>query len=122
MATILVIDDDPWILDFFVEILTREGHKVHKAENGDIGLSLYRELLPDLLITDMIMPQRDGLATIMELNREYPEAKIIAVSGGGAIEPERYLRLAKTIGAKQSLKKPFTRDDLIAAVNKVLAS
>jgi len=120
MANILVIDDDPWVLKFFVQILTDAGHTVYQAENGHTGLELYREKLPDLLITDMIMPDKDGLSTIMDLDREFPDARIIAISGGGVIESERYLALAKTIGALVTLEKPVDRKDFLAAVDKAL--
>lgn len=121
MATILLIDDDPWVLNIFTQMLVREGHTVVPAENGQQGIDLYRESPADLVITDMVMPFKDGLETIMELKHEFPNVKIIAISGGGAIEPGRYLSLAKNIGAVATMTKPLTKEDLVCAVNKVLA-
>ncbi len=92
-----------------------------QAENGKQGIDLYRENQADLVITDMVMPLKDGLETIMDLKNEFPQARVIAVSGGGAIEPERYLSLAENIGASNTLKKPLTTAELLAAVDKALA-
>ena len=121
MALILVVDDDPWIRKLFAEILQSNGHEVICAEDGQQGLDLYRQKAFDLIITDMIMPVKDGLKMILELEKEFPEAKIIAISGGGVIEAERYLNLADTIGAQKNLTKPISKEDFLAAVSEVLA-
>ncbi len=123
MALILVIDDDPFIRKFFTEILQTAGHDVICAENGQQGLDFYRRqpTTIDLVITDMIMPIKDGLKMLMELLKEFPEAKTIAVSGGGSIEAERYLNLADTIGVQGSLTKPVSQADLLSSVAKTLS-
>jgi CheY-like chemotaxis protein len=120
VALILVVDDDPWVRKVFSEILQTVGHEVACAEDGQQGLNIYKHGDFDLVITDMIMPVKDGLKMIMELRADYPDAKIIAISGGGVIEAERYLNLADTIGAQKNLTKPVSKDDLIMAVSEVL--
>jgi len=120
LARILVIDDDPWILKIFTQILESEGHSVETAVDGQEGIETYRNSQADLVITDMVMPVKDGLKTILELDKEFPNVKIIAISGGGVIEPDRYLALAESIGTKKTLTKPVSKQDLISAVNEVL--
>ena len=120
MAYILIIDDNPQILETFKLFLEREGHSVVTASNGQDGIDIFRKDQAELVITDMVMPVKDGIKTIIELEKEFPNTKIIAISGGGIIEPDRYLSLAKCIGIKQTLTKPITREQLINAVNDVL--
>lgn len=120
MAYIVVIDDDPKILEIFKLFLENEGHSVVTANNGQEGIDIFRNDQADLVVTDMVMPVKNGLKTIMELGTEFPDIKIIAISGGGIIEPDRYLSLAKCIGIKQTLTKPVTKEQLINAVNEVL--
>ncbi len=121
MAHILVIDDDPWVLKIFQQILEIEGHTVSTAVNGQEGLELFRQSPCDLVITDMVMPVKDGLKLIMELEKEYPNVPTIAISGGGVIEPARYLSLAESIGSRKTLTKPVTRQALLEAVNTILS-
>lgn len=121
MAHILLVDDDPWVRKIFVQLLERGGHTVVEAENGEEGIALYRKKPTDLIITDMVMPFKDGLEMIMDLKNEFPHVRIIAISGGGAIEPKRYLTLAETIGASQTLEKPLSKEELLSAVDKALA-
>lgn len=120
MARILIIDDDPWIIKIFQQILEAEGHEITTAANGQEGLDQFRQNPSDLVITDMVMPVKDGLKLIMELTREFPRVPAIAISGGGVIEAERYLTLAESIGTIKTLTKPVTRQDLLAAVNTAL--
>jgi YesN/AraC family two-component response regulator len=120
LAYILVIDDDPIILEGFKQLLEEEEHSVVTASNGQKGIDIFRNDQADLVLTDMIMPVKDGIKTIMELEKEFPDIKIIAISGGGVIEAGRYLNLAEHIGVKQTLTKPVTKEQLINAVNEVL--
>lgn len=120
MARILIIDDDPWVLKIFTQILEAEGHSISTASNGQEGIDLFRQKPADLIITDMVMPVKDGLKMIMELEKEFPNIPAIAISGGGVIEPERYLILAESIGTRKTLTKPVAKQDLIDAVNAVL--
>lgn len=121
VARILVIDDDPWVVKIFRQILEDEGHTVFTANNGQEGLDLFRQNPAELIITDMVMPVKDGLKLIMELEKEFPNVPAIAISGGGVIEPERYLTLAESIGTRKTLTKPVSKQDLIDAVNSVLS-
>ena len=120
MAHILIIDDDPQILDMLGQTLKREGHGVVKALDGKEGLKLYREKPTDLVITDIIMAETEGIEIIMELQRDFPDVKIIAISGGGRIEPEEYLYIARTLGVQKTFAKPIERDELLKAVNELL--
>lgn len=121
MANILVIDDDVQILWVLRKILEKEGHKVISASDGEIGLQHFKNASYDLVITDMIMPNKSGINLITDIFQEYPEAKIIAISGGGAIEAERYLQIAQSLGVARTITKPFTMQSLVEAVNDVLA-
>jgi len=88
MARILVIDDDIQILEMLGQTLEREGYEVVDALDGKEGMRLYREAPTDLVITDIVMPEKEGVETIMELKRDFPDVKIIAMSGGGQINSE----------------------------------
>ena len=121
MATILVIDDDVQILWVIRKILEKVGHKVISAPDGEMGLQLYRNAPYDLVITDMIMPNKSGINLISDILNEFPDARIIAISGGGAIEAERYLQIAKSLGVQQTLSKPFSMQSLHEAVNEALS-
>jgi CheY-like chemotaxis protein len=120
MANILVIDDDATILDMLRQILEREGYDVAKAYNGKEAIKIYREETTDLIITDIIMPGKEGIETIIELTKEFPNIKIIAISGGGRIGAEEYLHIAKVLGAQRTLTKPIEREELLKTVREVL--
>jgi len=120
MAHILVIDDEEPIQDVLRQTLEHAGYEVTVAANGIEGLKAFRENPADLIIVDMIMPQKDGIETIMDLKIEAPDAKIIAVSGGGSTGPKDYLEIAEGIGASHILPKPITRDELLRAVRRLL--
>ncbi|MCL2789809.1 MAG: response regulator [Desulfobulbus sp.] len=122
MKRILVVDDEAQIRTMLTQMLEQEGYTVHTAENGEEGISLVRRYAFDLVITDMIMPVKDGLKFIMELVRDYPEQKILAISGGGAIKAERYLTMAGYLGDIATLEKPFKRDVFLESVRKQLAA
>ena len=120
MARILVIDDDVQIRTLLKEILQQEGYEVVDAPDGLEGVRLYREDPADLVITDIIMPEKEGLEIIRELRTDFPEVKIMAISGGGRIGPEPYLQIAQRLGAQSILTKPIGRDELIGAVREAL--
>lgn len=117
---ILIIDDDERTRKLFRKILEKAEYEVSEAPNGKVGIRLYHEQPADLIITDIIMPEKEGIETIMELRKEFPEIKIIAMSGGGRIDAGSYLDIAKKIGASEVLTKPFTPDELLEAITKVL--
>ena len=105
MAKILVIDDEPSILLMIKKMLEKEGHEVDLALNGRDGMELFENIKPDLVITDIIMPEKEGLETIFELRKKNPGLKIIAISGGGRISPEGYLPRCKTSGSRYGLSE-----------------
>lgn len=121
MARILVIEDEEDIRGLYSRILKHAGHDVIDAPDGKVGIELYRENPADLVITDIIMPEKEGIELIRELRRDFPEAKIIAVSGGGqATSSSTCLRLAKGFGAVKTLAKPFSQQELVDTVREVL--
>ena len=120
MAKILVIDDDEQVLDMLYESLTREGFDVLKASNGEQGLRIYRQEPVDLIITDIIMPEKEGIETIIELRQDFPDVKIIAMSGGGRIGTKDYLHLAKIFGVQRTFTKPVAREQLLDAIKELL--
>ncbi len=120
MKRILVIEDDIQVKALIQKILERAGYEVIAASDGAEGLKLLRENPADLIITDLIMPRKEGLETIMELRRDYPDVKIIAISGGGRFEPESYLETARQMGAARTFTKPFENEELVAAVQELL--
>ena len=119
MANILIIDDDESILSFLEERLRHEGFNVLTAANGKQGMKLFNDNQVDLVITDIIMPDKDGFETILELKKICPNIKIIAISGGGHGHPDYYLDTAKCFRAEYTFKKPFKTDDLLEAVYEV---
>ena len=120
MARILIIDDDSAVLEILEEILKIEGHETFTACDGQEGMKLCHKQQPDLVITDIIMPEKEGIETILEIRRYYPEIKIIAISGGGRIDAENYLKIAKAFGAVQVFTKPLKREQLLKAVDEIL--
>ncbi len=120
MAKILVFDDEPSILLMIKKMLEKIGHEVDIASNGREGMELFEKNKPDLLITDILMPEKEGLETIFELRRKYSELKIIAISGGGRIGPEGYLPSAKLFGADMVFQKPLIQKEFLQAVSLLL--
>jgi DNA-binding NtrC family response regulator len=121
MAVILVIEDDDSFRNVLVQMLEKAGYQVLSAENGNLALKHCSESNPDLVLTDIIMPDKEGLETIQELLNLCPNLKIIAMSGGGKFGPNSYLPLAAKLGAKRTLQKPFMRDELLSTISEVLA-
>jgi DNA-binding response OmpR family regulator len=121
MAEILVIDDDEIFCDVLITALTHAGHQVRSACDGVAGLRSFRERPADLVITDIVMPEKEGLDTIRELRRDAPQLRIIAMSGGLAHDPKLYLHMAEKFGASAVLAKPFALADLNRTVNEILA-
>jgi len=121
MARILVIDDEPNILMMLKRMLEKAGYDVDIAVNGEEGLALFKKFPADLIITDIVMPEKEGLETIRELKKEYPNVKIIAISGGGRIDSREYLESARLFGAEKIFKKPFRQKEMVAAVKELLS-
>jgi DNA-binding response OmpR family regulator len=120
MAKILVLDDEASIVLMIKKMLEKAGHEVEMALNGKDGMILFEQNKPDLLITDIIMPEKEGLETIFELRQKYPDLKIIAISGGGRISPEGYLPGAKLLGADMVFQKPLDQKEFLQAVATLL--
>ncbi len=120
MACILVIDDDLQVRRMLRQMLERSGYVVFDAPDGNAGIKCYRECRADLVITDIVMPEKEGIETIRELVQEFPEVKIIAMSGGGRIGPDAYLEVARQIGAVRTLTKPVEREELLSNISELL--
>ena len=114
MATILIIDDEEIIRVLLRSALEAEGYEVTEAANGREGLELYRQRPTNLVITDIVMPELNGLDIVMELTREFLDAKVIAISGAGG--ERNVLDVAKLLGARQTFQKPFSIPHLLDAV------
>ncbi|MFQ6113748.1 MAG: response regulator [bacterium] len=120
MARILVIDDEPQVRTMLKEIFEDEGYQVVTAADGEEGLKLYRYEPADLVVTDIVMPEKEGLATIRELRQISPEVKIIAISGGGRVVTRDFLRVAQAFGAKRVFSKPIATEELLRAIAGLL--
>ena len=120
MGRILIIEDDAQIRKMLRRVLEDAGYEVEEAPDGLEGIELYRKKPADLVITDIVMPEKEGLETIIELRREFQDVKIIAISGGGRIRPEPYLQVAEGFGVEHVFTKPFDIRDLLAAVVKLV--
>lgn len=118
MARILLIDDDELIRAMLTEALEEDGHQVQAAANGRQGIERYSSDF-DLVITDIVMPEQEGIQTIMELRKLDPSVKIIAMSGGGRTRGEDYLNLAEKLGAVYTFAKPLELDKFLAAIKSL---
>jgi CheY-like chemotaxis protein len=121
-ARILVIDDDAAVRETLRQVLESAGHAVTCAEDGERGLEAFETARPDLVITDIIMPEREGIATILELRRRRPDRPIVAISGGGRTGGTDFLTMARRLGADAALPKPFELEELLDTVARCLAA
>ena len=121
MACILVVDDEEVVRVTLRQMLEKAGHQVFEAENGVEALRVFEKREADLVITDIIMPEKEGIETIMELRQRKPDLKIIAMSGGGRTGNREYLHLAKSFGADNVLPKPFKMGEVQELVNRTMA-
>ena len=122
MARILLIDDDDMVRSTLHYILVKSGHTVIEAHNGVEGLELYPSVSADLLITDIVMPDMNGLQFLQKLHHNYPPVRTIAISGGGAHFNDNCLQAAKSLGVEKVLAKPFSCAAFMTAVNDLLAA
>ena len=118
---ILLIDDEAPVLHTLQLLLEESGYAVTVARNGKDGVAAYRTERPDLVLTDIIMPDQEGIETIMQIRRDCPDARIIAMSGGGRIGNSDFLAIASALGANATIAKPFEVDDLLILVERTLA-
>ena len=122
MAKILIVDDDEVLRGAMAKALQRLGHEIRTAENGRKAMQVHREWLPTLIITDLIMPEQEGFETIQAIRAKDKTVKIIAMSGGGSVNPNGYLEIARFLGADAILVKPFELEQLQAVLTQVLGA
>jgi len=119
-SAVLVIDDDPALLNSFATVLSAYGIPIATARDGLEGLAAFRRISPAVVLTDIVMPEQDGIGAIMTMRRERPATKIIAMSGGGGMGKRDYLTIAKNLGADAVIHKPFEVDDLMKLIRTFL--
>lgn len=121
MSRLILVEDDPQVRGMLSETLQQEGYEVAEASNGREAITLYRQAPADLVITDIIMPEQDGVETIHALRREFPDVKVIAISGGSAnIRGDYLLGTANALGAIKTFNKPVDMNELLETVKSVL--
>ena len=117
---ILVVDDDASIRMFIRRVLEHQHYEVLEARNGDEGIRVYRESLPDLVLLDLYMPEKDGLETLRDLRLETPQPKVVTMSGGGPKYDVTILQSARFLGSQSALVKPFSIGELLELVRTML--
>ncbi len=120
MAKILVVDDEELARFTIREVLRTEGHEVVEAGNGNEGIDCLKAEPFDLVVTDIIMPEKEGVVMIIEIRRDFPDLGVIAISGGGRTHNLNFLELARKFGADKVLAKPFTAAELLQTVDECL--
>ena len=120
MPGILIVEDEKELREMLKVSLLRNGYTVFESENGKDAISHFKPPQTDLVITDLIMPDEDGLKVIIKLREKKPSIKIIAISGGGKAGPGSYLNMAKALGANAVFSKPFSIRDLINKIEELL--
>ncbi len=120
MAQILIIDDDSLVRRALRKLLEYAGYEVIEAADGIEGVSFYEQHEPDLIISDIFMPKKEGLETISELRSKHPKVKIIAISGGGLPNQVNFLPTAELLGAIHTLSKPFKSEELLTVIGELL--
>jgi DNA-binding response OmpR family regulator len=113
---ILVIDDEPALRELIRRMLEPAGHQVIEAPDGKAGMKAFKAQQFDVVVTDVVMPEKEGIETIMEMRRLNQTMRIVAISGGGRIKNMDFLKLARGLGADATLPKPFRKDELLAVV------
>lgn len=116
MTTVMIVDDHESVRAACSAMLDQAGYRSLEAENGKTAIKLLDTEAIDVVITDIIMPEQEGIETIRLIRKGHPGVKIIAMSGGGRIEPEEYLAVAEKIGAHVTLQKPFKKEQLLRTV------
>jgi CheY-like chemotaxis protein len=118
---ILLIDDDDAFRSMLKDMLERAGYAVISAANGKEGIDRYRESPTDLVITDIIMPEKEGIETIIDLQKDFPDVRIIAISGGGRMKSDALLQIAACLSnVKDSLNKPFSKEEILRSIEDAL--
>jgi YesN/AraC family two-component response regulator len=123
MARILVVEDEELMRDMLAELFKDQGHNTATASNGIEALKAIEEDNFDLIVTDIVMPEKDGLSVILQTKRDNKNIKVIAISGGDkTFSGKSYLKIARNIGVERTIDKPFKREKVLQAVEEVLAS
>jgi CheY-like chemotaxis protein len=122
MADILIIDDEPGVLRVLTKILEGAGHSVTEAPDGEVALRHFVGKPADLVITDIFMPGMDGIEFLVHIRKTFPDARVLAMSGGGILSRDQALSDAALLGADQILQKPFSQEEVLEAVNRMLDS
>jgi DNA-binding response OmpR family regulator len=122
MPGVLIVEDDKELREMLKLSLSRRNFTVFEADNGKSAIAHFKPTITDLVVTDLIMPEEDGLKVVIKLRELKPTIKIIAISGGGKVGPGSYLNLAKALGADAIYSKPFSINDLIAKIEQLLES
>ena len=122
MARILIVDDNDLVRAALLLLLTRDGHEVREAVNGEDALVFFQDDRPDLVVTDGIMPKKEGFETMREIREIAPGMKIIVISGGGPFGAEDVLHFASGLGADETFAKPIDRNEFLASVSRLLAA
>ncbi len=117
---ILVIDDERAVRELLRDVLEPAGYEVLEAPNGRVGILLHKARRADLVVMDMLMPEKDGIETILDLREEFPNLKILAMSGGGALGSLQPLLDARRFGAVRTIRKPFHTEGILTAVRDIL--
>lgn len=120
MANILLVEDDDLVRDMLVQTLQRASHQVQSASDGEEATEILKRSSPDIMVTDIIMPKKSGITLISEVKNKHPEMEIIAISGGGRLDPTGYLDLSESIGATVSFEKPIDKSALLMAIDLLL--
>jgi len=120
MAKILIIDDEPGVLHVLREILEGVGHSVTEAQDGEAALREFEGKPADLVVTDIFMPGMDGIELMVNIRKTLPDARVLAMSGGGLLSRDQALSDAVLLGADHILEKPFSKDEVLEAVNRTL--
>ncbi|KAA3609968.1 MAG: response regulator [Calditrichaeota bacterium] len=123
MSKILVVDDDTLVREMLQQMLEKEGYKTVAAADGEEAIKKFHKYNPDLIVTDIIMPEKEGIELIQIFLREDPMVKIIAISGGALnIDSQSTLKMAKALGAHSTLTKPLSREEFVSQVKKLLVN
>lgn len=121
MAKILIVEDDHQLREMLTQFLEAENYEVINSNNGEEAIRILKKTKIDLIITDIIMPEKDGVSLIRDLRKNYPDLKIIAVSGGSRhIDPQNPLKIVEKLGAHLTLAKPFKLSELLEAVQELI--
>jgi two-component system response regulator (stage 0 sporulation protein F) len=120
MAKILLVEDDNLVRDMLTQVLQRADHQVVVATNGEEATEYLRKEKPDIMVTDIIMPKKSGITLISEVKSRHPNLEIIAISGGGRLDPTGYLDLSESLGASVSFEKPIDNTALLMAIDLLL--